>query len=800
MKQPWFVLCGALALGAFLAGRVLFPVVLLLFFGAWCAILRRKKRRYLIVAAAFLWSFVYAQFALSDATSPAREVALEGVVKNSKPYYYDIATSPIHTARVLSRKAPKPGDTVHITGIYEPAEGAKNPGGFDEIHYRTSRRIEIIRPRKERALSSKHLLGKLYGWREDFRRYGTETFRRYFSKSDAAMLASMLYGTETDGEEVRALYELNLIHILSISGLHIGLIVALLKKIATKATLPIAWARGIIYFLILIYLFLTGFPVGGMRVWCSLLFTDLGKRLRSPVDPRYALSFSGACFLIFNPMMIYRLGFLFSFLSVYGILEISPHLVSKKRRGSKIARSLALSASVTIMLLPLIGRISGKIALVGILANIFILPLAGLLLYGGIALSVFYPVFEPTAAALAIPMNGILALFSKGIALFSAYPNTLFLPNFTVPDGIAYYTAIALALYFPFYRLKRRAGRMLIAQGVGVFAIVALFGGRGEADLSITQLYVGQGDCAVVRGKDFTALIDTGGSLAGRDPAEFYVLPYLRHENITSLDAVFLSHYDADHMQGIFSIAETHPVRQIFAPQGEGEDDRAMHREIEKRVAPIQSGAGEIFFEKASIRIYPPLGASGNAASMIMRLESGGASALYLGDLPAKEEKRFAEYAKKATVLKLAHHGSKTSSSGEILEAIAPKLAIISAGEDNRYGHPHREVIERLDAFHIPYLQTEDGAIAMHFKDGIVGIEVYRNAMFSYETCLLFAIEGLGFFVAGKIFIRKMKERSELWNQCIIQEPILCTGRRNTVWSESALNSRRDTFDPMRGL
>ena len=787
MKQLWLCLSLAVASGAFFAGRI--PLV----YGvAFCAVIfllvlwKMCIRKSAVVLLALL-SFVACTYTYQG-KDRGGEIECVGIVKEVGENSYDLSVPYFKTVRVLSRKMPEVGSRVGIKGNVIEPERPRNPGVFDGLHYELSHRIyKTVGPLQEEVRGSTSFLSRGYKLRESFQNYGRKTMNHYFPEREAGLLSAMIYGTDSDRDSFEDLNALNLIHILSISGLHIGLIVLLLKKITKLLTLPIIWSKIAVHFSMFFYLFLTGFPVGGMRVFFALLFTDWGKTLGRPVDPKYAFSFSGFIFLLVNPFYIYHYGFLFSFLSVFAILFLYPKVRYMVEGKGRWAEGILLSATITLAIVPLLSRIYGKFSLMSIFANVLVLPLASLLLYGGVAVSLCHLFLPTLAGGISLLLEMVLTLFNTVTEFFAGINASVPLPSFNVYDGLLYIAVLIIGFYFPYRCLSKKSGYFLMAYTLlSTFAALLCFKAPAD-DLHITQLYVGQGDCALVEFRDFKALIDTGGSGFGKDPTAFYIVPYLRERNIRALDAVFLSHYDVDHVGGIFTISKEIPIGSIYGPEASGEEDKAMREKIEEEVGSVRSVEGTFPLRGGDIKIYPTLGKEGNALSMVTELSSKGAHALFLGDLPAAEEKILAGLEPKSTVLKLAHHGSKTSSSDEILEAVRPKLALISAGARNRYGHPHKEVLDRLKKNKIPYLQTKDGAIRLAFRDGKIKVSVYDEQAKSRGDAIFFIWNMIFLFASAWMLANYLKERKTIWNQWISAAPIYSTGRKNTAWSRSGV-------------
>lgn len=789
MKQLWLILCLCMGAGAYMVGRVpsalAAPIVLLVS----VAVFLWKKKSYTLYPVAVLAIFFAASSTFSSANGQSHRVAVEGVVIVSKEQYYDLRAGLFKKVRVFSQRQPTEGTTMAVRGQRMREEAPKNPGDFDGRYYALAHGIDAtVRPTKETIRPEKGtVLEKIYAFRGRFRKMGNERMRRYFRPKEAKLLSAMLFGNDADWEGLEDFRTLNILHILSISGLHIGLILSGLVGALKKLTVPYDGRKVSVHLLLLAYLFLTGFPVGGMRVWLSLLFTDVGKRMRRPVDPNYAWAFSGAIFLAANPFFIYRLGFLFSFFSVWGILTVYPKLPLFSESRAPLMASLGVSIAVTLAIAPLLLYTSGGISLTGLLANVILLPLASVILYGGVAVSALSFFLPPLAAGAAVVTQWVFVPFFFFTEHLAAMPFRRVLPSFSVAEACAYYGVLYLALKFPFSRLRRKAGRLLLIQALFAGCIVVGWSYFLRPDLSVTQLYVGQGDCAYVEGKDFRGLIDTGGSRLGGDPTARYVVPFLRTKGVGTLDGVFLSHYDADHAGGVFTLAKTYKIKGIYAPAPGSAEDRAMYEEIVEKVGEIRSIQGVFPMKGWKMKIFPPYGKEGNALSMAMELSSDGGRVLFLGDLPKEQEKRLLkDLDGEETVVKLAHHGSKTSSCDEFLEAVRPRLALISAGENNAYGHPHKEVLRRLKAHRIPYVQTKDGAITISFQRGKVRLSVFHPETLSMRQGIFFVVSMVGLVGVGYLGANYFKKRDDRWNQWITMEPIFCGDRKSSVWKKSA--------------
>lgn len=787
MKRPWFLLCSAFAAGCLFADCVSSDLFFLIFLFAVGGAALCRRGGLVLGALLMAASFAWCMHETASVTAGPYRFAARGRVVKSEAHYYDLSAGIGKRTRVLSESMPPAGTEMVVRGPVRYPERPKNPGQPDDVRYALSRGIvRTIRPVAEEMLSKAETdpPGSLLAGRESLVRRLRGVFDRHLPPRDADVLSAMVLGTRAEAKSTDSLRTLDLVHILSVSGLHIGVWILLWEKVLRRLTAPVAFRVLWIHLFLAAYLFLADFPVGGMRIWAMVLFRDLARAKNVPADPMYALFFSAGVFLLCNPFYIFHRGFLFSFFSVYGLFFLYPKLRPLLPTGGVLRDGLVASVSVTALIAPLLLETAGGISWAGILANVVVLPAASIVLIGGILLLGFAAIAPPLALGTAFFLHLVLSAlfgFTDAIAMLSS---SWVLPAFSLPESAAYIAAIHAAVLFPWRRLTQRAGRVLILQAVGVAFAALSTTYILSPPLTITQLYVGQGDCAFVRSGDFCALIDTGGSAGANDPARRYVLPFLRNQGVGRLDAVVLSHYDMDHAQGIFSIKDAVPIDAVYGPAADGND--ALFREIERVAGRVHTAPGMYKAGQGRILLYPSVGRGDNAASMVAEVFYGENAALFMGDLPQREEEILFQRPGKRGIVKLGHHGSRTSTGEAFLINTRPDLALISAGKDNPYGHPHEEVLERLKEHRIPYKKTEDGAVRMDFYGDSIAVDAFRTTRISMARGMiffLFMVLCIGIVRMGAEYCKK---REEIWTQWTIRGPISSTGRKNTVWRSGA--------------
>jgi competence protein ComEC len=264
---------------------------------------------------------------------------------------------------------------------------------------------------------------------------------------------------------------------------------------------------------------------------------------------------------------------------------------------------------------------------------------------------------------------------------------------------------------------------------VGAVALVAVpttEGGR------VVVIDVGQGDATLLDDPDGSVLVDTGGwnrpGLAAR-----VLVPALAGLGVRRLDAVVVTHGDRDHCGALSSLLDLMPVGAIWTTLDVLESDCMSFALAAGRasIETLRPGDLRTIGSWSFLALHPEAGhrLERNDASLVLLAKHGGTRVLLTGDIEVAAERRLIDEhgeALKADVLKVAHHGSKTSTSSPLLEAVKPRLALISAGVENRYGHPAKSVLERLAGLGIPVLRSDrSGMIVLHLADtGRLGIDM----------------------------------------------------------------------------
>ncbi len=275
--------------------------------------------------------------------------------------------------------------------------------------------------------------------------------------------------------------------------------------------------------------------------------------------------------------------------------------------------------------------------------------------------------------------------------------------------------------------IARAIAAICVIVSVGWFVWVRLL--PGEKQLEVTFLDVGQGDSIVVSTPgNHTLVVDTGRSTSDDDAGRSIVLPFLRSKGLNGIDALLLTHPDDDHIGGAISILERLRVGRLLVsgiPSNAPNYVRTLSIARKRRVPIVQLARGQVldFHDSVTAEVLnPPTNGSpsrnhaDNNGCLVVRIQRQDTSILLTGDAEVEAEQDMLSDGEglHADVLKLGHHGSKTSSSNEFLDSVKPKVAIVSAGIRNVFGHPNPLVMERVESRGIKIFRTDrDGAITV---------------------------------------------------------------------------------------
>ncbi len=549
----------------------------------------------------------------------------------------------------------------------------------------------------------------------------------------AALAAALLLGetAELTPETVSAFRDGGVAHVLAISGLHVGLL-ALGLSAALRRLRPSVRARDAV--LLVATLAFAAFTGGRAPVLRAALMIGLylaARLLGRPTSPAHVVGLSALILLAADPANLFDVGFLLTYAAVFGISALAPLFAAPLRRRlpAPLADGIAATLGAELCVFPIQAAVFHVVPFVALLSNLVVVPLASLFLFSA---AVLFPLLlaGPFAAAFVL---GPLALLADAILGLLGLLDALGAARVVPTPLFAEAVLLALLLAAAGTVRARRPRRAALA---GALVLVFLASARPSAaeragEAQLVALDVGQGDSFLVLTDRGRVLVDGGGTFdASYDFGRTRLLPRLAALGAVSFDAVVLTHPHPDHARGLLAALRLLPVDRVYVPRGAPRNpflDELLDAAARGGVPVETLGAGD-GFAAAGVAfdvLHPgpetyPRSAENNG-SLVLALRLGHRRVLLTGDVEAAAEEdllaRGADLS--ADVLKVPHHGSRTSTTPAFLERVSPRLALVGVGRRNRFGHPGPEVIERLAAAGARTFRTDlHGDVSLLFREG----------------------------------------------------------------------------------
>ena len=590
--------------------------------------------------------------------------------------------------------------------------------------YHQSKGIFLLLYEEEITAVTKAEISRLRDYPAVFRQKILTAITEVFPADCIGFAKALLLG-ETDGltyEQDRAFQVSGIRHVVAVSGLHVSILFSLLYLFVGRNRWLVA-LLGIP--MLALFAAVAGFTPSVVRACLMQLLICLAGLTQKEYDPPTALSFSVLVLLAVNPFVITAVGFQLSVGCMIGIFlfaeKLRQYLLSvlkwqEKGKGKSIrARlmrwttgSVSVTLSAMVFTVPLCAAYFGMVSLVGILANLLCLWVISFVFYGIILTCLLSGIWfggaQSVAWIIAWPIRYVFAVSR----LLSRFPLAAV---YTDSVYIIVWLVFSYVLLISFLLLKRKHP-IIATSGILVGLAVCVTLSWLEPRLYGTQISVidvGQGQSILLKSDDAYYLVDCGSDKA--DAAADTVANYLLSQGVTQLDGLILTHYDTDHAGSALQLLSSVPAVKIYMPDTQDanglrsviESDYAEQVELISNTQKLNISGGEITF-------YPSNSAvSDNESSMCVLFQRENCAILITGDRSSQGERMLLAEVDlpSVNVLVVGHHGSRNATSFELLHTIRPAIAVISVSDDNLYGHPHAEVLERLQMYGCSIFRTD---------------------------------------------------------------------------------------------
>ena len=672
------------------------------------------------------------------------------------------------------------GMMVEARGEYTDLSPAEDPGCFDYALYMKSKGVTIRFKAYILEVTDNH--ASVFTKARCFLYSTRESFLSRFSADTQGFMRGVIFGDKS-GIDEDLLEEFNINstgHILAVSGLHIGFLYGLLRFMtARKRTLPVS---ALIIAVILLYGEMTMWSPATVRACIVMTISLFSTHLRRRSDLLTSLSLAAFLILAYQPYQLFSSGFQLSFMALGGIAFLTGPL------SSVTGEALAVMLAVQIGTLPVIAYSYCRINPLSILINIPVILLASVLVPLCILMLMMEASFGRVPAAgvklaelisqAVIDVNHILGL-GGSFSLKTAGPGTAVMI-------MIYVIVFGLASEWTRVMLLRKDVKAVFRQGILLLMPVAmLFSCLYDtiSDDEIVFVSVGQGDCVHIRAEGHNALIDGGGqavqgnsgqaenghSKQGYNVGKSILMPYLMHGGTDAVEIALVTHLHADHYKGIEELAEVFPVGAIGIPAdyrasltdghfassshktndsfcenlekgGASNSEKRWTANPEMKVCYIGPDTRIDISDDVSIEVIWPVEVSDepiaaddpNEHNTVYMIHYKEIKIMVTGDLLEEDEQEMIKYYQgtdtlECDILKVAHHGSKSSSSEAFLDAVHPEIAVIQCGRNNFYGHPHKQTLDRLEKRGIQIFRTDlSGAVGIDIHGDRISVELFR--------------------------------------------------------------------------
>ncbi|MGF7056380.1 DNA internalization-related competence protein ComEC/Rec2 [Brassicibacter mesophilus] len=684
--------------------------------------------------------------------------------------------------RVYEGQALDIGDTVKVNGILKRPDRNTNPGLFNYRLYLQAQDIFCIlttNGHNTDIISKRQLThGQIVSCK--FKDYVVRTLDNFLNTKNSNIMKSIILGDDSflDDYTEEKFRGLGIAHILAVSGLHIGIIFLVitfflrLLKVDKKISVIIA------ILLIWIYGYFINFPSSVLRasvMFSTLILSTLTYRR---YDSLNVLAFSALILLMYRPSFVFSMGFQFSYIATASLIvftnRINGFISNESSENSKAYKILSPLIAVQIGMFPVMSYYFNSYCIFSILSNLLIIPLLSLSLMMSFVLLLISLMNIKIAVIVGFFINALINISDWFTDIIYNIPLlNVVLRSMTLLEILLYYLMLMILLkVIRLDFLNSNIAKLIFAYlATVIFLNISIV--LTEDNVIIDFIDVGQGDCSLIRTDGKSILVDSGGTiLSDFDVGKNIILPYLRKQGVRKIDAVFISHFHEDHCEGLVSLIGNIKIEGIFI--GYNPTNNKLYSTI-KNLAKEQDIAMVVVNKNDIIRLnkhkyikvlslldnYEDIMLyNENNLSIVMLLEAFNKKVLFTGDIEKEVEATLANENRNydVDILKVPHHGSKTSSTQRFITSYAPEYAVIQVGKNN-FGHPSQEVLNRYVDNNVKVYRNDiDGMITAKLDQNSIKITPYlqkkqnlHDIIIKYKIKIFFMI----FYLSTIYFILK---------------------------------------------
>lgn len=589
------------------------------------------------------------------------------------------------------------GDKISLRGSLNEPLASTIPNTFDYKNYLYNKKIYYtFTASSYEVLENNNFLYKIKD----------KLFKKIYSMDNSDYLLAFILGDKTLlSSDIFNSYQNNGIsHLLAISGMHINMLVLMISYVIKNKRKEFITTS----LFLMLYLFLTGLSASILRAILFYMLKKINYFGNFRFSNMHILIFSAFIILFIDPFMIYDLGFIYSFVVCFGIIYYSDYL-----KGNKVIKLLKLSFITFLFSLPITALVNYEVNASSIFINLIFVPWVSLFLYPFTLITFILPLLNPLLSFFINITNSL----------------NLFLCKFSLLINIPKMPIILVILYYIILLSKGKKMHIYLSLIIILCKIIPFL----DSNYYVYYLDVGQGDSSLLISpyKRETILIDTGGKVEyntekWQERVKTYnlsdnTIKFLKSIGVTSLTYMIITHGDTDHAKESVNIIDKIHIKNVVL---NNDDYNSLEKSIVSTNVNITNNYDLKYFKITNLN--SSLYDNENDNSLVSYITFLDYKLLFMGDASIDVESDIlSKYnLKDIDIFKVGHHGSKYSSSKAFIDAINPRVAIISAGRNNRYGHPHKEVLDNLN----------NRVIFRTDKCGTISFKLNKNG-YQVKTC-----------------------------------------------------------------
>lgn len=675
------------------------------------------------------------------------------------------------------------GDEICFGAEYLIPEGKRNYGGFDYSLYMKTQKLYGTFETENYELINKNKGNKLEEKILEFKKYVKNILNTNLEKDEANLCIGLLIGDRTNisKQTEEDFKNSNLTHMLAVSGSHFTYIIIAISFV-NKGIKRKRLGQIIMIIVIILFMNLTGNTASVVRSGIMAIYIILASIFHKRADIWTSMAVAIIIQLINNPYAIFDIGLQLSYGGVIGIVVFNKNILYKilyfddyieikinekiqknnkyktqeinntETKLSKVRKYIieasAVTISANIVIIPIMMYHFNTISFTFLISNLLAGPILGFVVIFGFILIFLSFILNSLLMPFFFILNFLTSLILYIAHICANLPfSKVFVPTPNKLILVLFYLNLFSLVYYKEKNVKNKKQKYfsILLITIIIFNFIYPLAVYTKKNLTINFIDVGQGDSTLIRVDNKNILIDGGGSLYSDsfDVGEKTLFPYLLDRGIKYLDYVIVSHFDADHFQGLEYVINNIKIKNaIISSLGQNSKEYETFLKLAKKnkinIIYVKKG-DSINFKNTIIDILYPDNEiindnAKNNNALVCKLISNNFSMLFTGDIEEIAEKKILTLYEKnkeklrADVLKVGHHGSKTSSSQEFIKAVSPKIALIGVGKDNNFGHPNSGVIERIEKNGATIYRTDN--------IGEIELSIKSNGNIIINTCI----------------------------------------------------------------